>query len=187
MTYDPERWAVLGRAISGDRERQGLRQEDVVIRVAERGGTVTVRTIISFEAGKVPKGRRPIKLEVVVDALGWKPGWTDRILAGEDPATVLKRTESEGAPAVASGSPRAELLELAPRVYEFSRIAVRLGAPSGLRDEFDQLVQQLLDAVPAGQSSRAAYGLAAYRPHAEGEGVPADDAARIREALNGNG
>lgn len=187
MTPDPTRWAVLGQAISDDRQRQGLTQQALAARVKERGGDVTPRTIVSLEAGtSVPKrSAKPIKLEAVVAALGWRPGWTDRILAGEDPSTVVVHEKPE-APESHEESPRSVLLELAPRVYEFSRIAARLGAPAELRDEFDQLVQQLLDAVPAGQPSRAAYGLAAYRPHAVGEGVPADDAARIAEVLHGN-
>gem|GEM_PF-5100939 len=155
--------------------------------VKQRGGSVTVRTIANIEKGIPPTKRpKPLALEPVVAAIGWKPSWTDRILAGEDPSAVVQHVDSEEPAEAAGESPRAELLELAPRVYEFSRIAARLGAPAELRDEFDQLVQQLLDAVPGGQPSRSSYGLAAYRPHAEGEGVPADDAARIREALNGN-
>jgi transcriptional regulator with XRE-family HTH domain len=187
MTPDPTRWAVLGQAMRNDRERQGLTREQLAARVRERGGQVTPRSIGNLEAGIVPKKRaKPSTLEPVVAALGWKPGWTDRILVGEDPNAVVQHGQA-GLPAEAPAeSPRAQLLELAPRVYEFSRIAARLGAPAQLRDEFDQLVQQLLDSVPAGRAAREVYGLAAYRPHAEGEGVPVDDAARIREALNGN-
>lgn len=184
---DPTRWAVLGQAIRSARERQGLTRDDVVDLVKQRGSSVTNRTIANLEKGIAPTRRpKPLALEPVVAALGWQPGWTDRILAGEDPGAVVQRAEVGASIEPAVASPRAELLELAPRVYEFSRIAARLGAPAALRDEFDQLVQQLLDSVPVDQQAREAYGLAAYRPHAEGEGVPADDAARIRDALNGN-
>lgn len=178
---DPARWAVLGQAIRSDRERQGLTREALVDRVKARGGQVTTRSIGSLEAGIAPKKRaKPPTLEPVVAALDWQPGWTDRILAGEDPNAVLRREES---PATAPAqSPRAQLLELVPGVYQFSRTAAHLGAPAELRDDFDRLVQELLDSVVTGQSS---YGLAAYRPHAEGEGVPADDAERIRRALGG--
>lgn len=187
MTPDPQRWAALGQTIRNDRERQGLTRDQLASRVRERGGQVTPRSIGNLEAGVVPKKRaKPSTLEPVVAALGWRPGWTDRILAGEDPNTVTQAAEDEPPVEEPVTPARSLLLELAPRVYEFSRIAARLGAPATLRDEFDQLVQQLLDSVPAGQSSRATYGLAAYRPHAEGEGVPADDAARIAEVLNGN-
>lgn len=178
---DPTRWAVLGQAIRSDRERQGLTREALVDRVKARGGQVTTRSIGSLEAGVVPKKRpKPPTLEPVVAALGWKPGWTDRILAGEDPNAVLRQEEAQ--PEAAGQSPRGQLLELVPGAYRFSRTAAQLGAPATLRDAFDTLVQELLDSVTAGQSS---YSLAAYRPHAEGEGVPADDAERIRDALNG--
>lgn len=183
MTHHPHRWAVLGLAIRGDRDRQGLTREQLAERVRERGLQVTSRTIGSLEAGVVPKKRaKPPSLEPVVAALGWKPGWTDRILAGEDPGAVL---QSE-APASPAESPRAHLLELVPGVYEFSRTAARLGAPASLRDDFDHLVQELLDHVDA-KSSRGNLALAASRPHALGEGVPADDAARIDDAIRRNG
>ncbi|MEU3620650.1 hypothetical protein ABZ725_51700 [Streptomyces sp. NPDC006872] len=196
MNHDPERWAVLGHAIRGDRERQGLTRLQLVARVQERGGQVSERTIASLEELTPPKKRsKPTKLEPVVAALDWRPGWTDRILAGEDPADVLRRDvveeqtveeQTEAAEAHADPS-RGRLLELVPGVYEFSRTAARLGAPAALRDDFDHLVQQLLEAVTAPQSTRSSYALAAYRPHAVGEGVPADDAARISDALNRNG
>ncbi|MDX3455101.1 helix-turn-helix transcriptional regulator [Streptomyces sp. ME02-8801-2C] len=183
MNHDPERWAVLGRAIRSDRERQGLTREQLAERVRDRGGQVTGRSITSLESGVVPKQRsKPPKLEPVVAALGWLPGWTDRILAGEDPSTVLHQQEAE----TPTGSPRSRLLELVPVVYEFSRTAVRLGAPASLRDRFDHLVQELLDSLAATQQPRAPYALAAYRPHAEGEGVPADDEARIEDAIRRN-
>lgn len=183
MTHHPHRWAVLGVAIRGDRERQGLTREQLAERVRERGGAVTSRSIGSLEAGVVPQRRpKPPTLEPVVAALGWQPGWTDRILGGEDPSTVLRRDTPE-APAE---SPRAHLLELVPAVYEFSRTAVSLGAPHPLRDEFDALVQQLVESTASGQPSRPSFGLAASRPHAVGEGVPADDAARIEDAIRRN-
>ncbi|MET8978494.1 hypothetical protein ABZX85_23040 [Streptomyces sp. NPDC004539] len=182
MNHDPERWAALGRAIRDDRERQGLGRDQLVERIRERGARVTARTIGSIERGVVPKSKdKPPSLEPVVAALGWQIGWTDRILAGEDPALVLGVGATE-APAV--DPPRARLLELVPFVYEFSRTAVALGAAPGLRDEFDSLVQRLTDAVGAGPPRRPAFALAAYRPHGAAEGVPADDAARIRDALN---
>ncbi|WP_439947266.1 helix-turn-helix domain-containing protein [Streptomyces sp. BBFR109] len=179
MTHDPERWAVLGHTIRSDRERQGLTREALAERLRARGGQVTARSIASLEKGIPPKKRpKPLTLEPVAAALGWKTGWTDRILAGEDPHAVLEGGDN-GATAE---SPQAQLLELAPRVYEFSRMAVKLGAPTDLRDRFDQLVQELLDTVSA-KGARPSYGLAASRPHAAGEGVPADDAARIQDAM----
>lgn len=175
---DPNVWATLGRAIRADRERQGLSLKALAMRVAELGGQASDRSIGSLERGVVPKrGTKPPTLEPTVAALGWRPGWADRILAGEDASVVLQRTES----AETQQSPRSHLLELVPTVYEFSRTAAGLGAPPRLRDDFDQLVQEILSAVKA---DGRGYALAAYRPHAPGEGVPADDAARIRDALD---
>ncbi|PJN00856.1 hypothetical protein CG740_23420 [Streptomyces sp. CB01201] len=77
-------------------------------------------------------------------------------------------------------------LELLPSVYEFSRAAVSGGGDPVLRDEFDEMAQRLLQSIPAGAgvAPGSAYGLAAYRPHAVGEGVPADDADRIARAMD---
>lgn len=174
---DPEAWAALGHAIRDDRMRQGLSQEQLAERVRAKGLRVTSRSIRNMEAGVVPKrGKKPPSLEPTVAALDWQPGWTDRILAGESASAVVQRAEG----AEPEGSPRSHLLELVPSVYEFSRTAARLGAPPQLRDDFDQLVQELL-AVTA----TPGYALAAYRPHDAEGGVPADDAARIRDALEG--
>ncbi|MFJ8992674.1 hypothetical protein ACIRQH_20035 [Streptomyces sp. NPDC102279] len=175
---DPRVWATLGRAIRADRERQGLTREQLAERVRERGVQVSSRSITTLEEGPAPKrGSKRPTLEPTVAALGWRPGWTDRILAGEDASVVLQRTETTET----EGSPRSHLLELVPSVYEFSRTAAGLGAPAQLRDDFDELVQEILAAV----KTERGYALAAYRPHAAGEGVPADDAARIRDALEG--
>jgi transcriptional regulator with XRE-family HTH domain len=187
MNHDADTWAVLGRAIRSDRNRQGLTREQLAQRVRDRGGEISARSIGSLEAGKVPKrGSKPPTLEPTVAALGWKAGWTDRILGGEDPGAVLEGVEIEPdvTPQV---TPRQRLYELLPSVYEFARTAVLNGAPAEERDAFEVAVQRLLDAAASGAGGRGGYALAAYRPHAAGEGVPADDAARIREALNGDG
>lgn len=185
MNHDPETWAVLGRAIRSDRERKSLTREQVADLVRGRGGRVSARSIGSLEAGIVPKrGTKPPSLEPVVAALGWGPGWVDRILAGEDFATVINDLEFVQEPDV---PPQQAMLELLPSVYEFGRLAVQAGAPAEARDSFETAVQQILRAVPSRRQGRGDYALAAYRPHAEAEGVPADDAARIRDALGRNG
>jgi hypothetical protein len=172
---------VLGLAIRGDRERQGLTREQLAGLVRARGGQVSARSIGNLEAGTVPKrGTKPPSVEPVVAALRWHPGWADRILAGEDVGTVL-RSDTDTSP---NATPRSWLLEMVPKVYQFSREAVRLGADPELRERFDRLAQQLVESAPADRPVRVKYELAAYRPHAEGEGVPADDAARIADAMN---
>lgn len=185
MNHDADTWKVLGRAIRSDRNRQGITREQLAERVRERGGEVSARSIGSLEAGKVPKrGSKPPSLEPVVAALGWKAGWTDRILDGEDSGAVLEGVEPEPAEEV---TPRQRLYELLPSVYEFARTAVLNGAPAEERDAFEVAAQRLLNAATSGAGRQGGYALAAYRPHAAGEGVPADDAARIRGALEGNG
>jgi transcriptional regulator with XRE-family HTH domain len=183
MTHDPEVWAVLGRAIRSDRERQGLTRAELATRVGVRGGSVTPRSIGSLESGVVPKKRaKPPTLEPVVAALGWKPGWVDRILSGEDPSEVLGQAQAS----IPERGPRSHLLELLPYVYDFGRTAVAAGAPTEMRDRLERLVRDVLDAVPGSAPAPSAYALAAYRPHAEGEGVPTDDAARIFGAIERN-
>lgn len=180
---DPTRWAVLGKAIASDRMRQGLTQKDVAARVQARGISLTERTVINIERGD-PHSRKPVKLEAVVAALGWQFGWADRILAGEDPGAVVRREEPAGE--ARADTARTQLRGLVPPVYEFSRAAVRLGAPTALRDAFERLTEELLDSV-TGVQQGAMFELAADRPHAEGEGVPPDDVARIGRALSENG
>ncbi|MFD7996896.1 hypothetical protein [Streptomyces mexicanus] len=186
MNHDPERWAVLGQALRSDRERQGFTREELAARIRERGGQVSARSIGSLERGVVPRrGTKPPSLEPTAAALGWKRGWTDRILAGEDAALVLVGGAGVEPPAVASPPvpPRQKLLELLPGVYEFGRVAVQAGAPTEARDDFEAAVQRLLNSITA-RPAGGGWALAAYRPHAAGEGVPADDAARIRDALD---
>jgi len=196
MTWDSQAWERLGRAIRDDRERRGLSREDLAAQVVARGGSVTSRSIASLERGVAPKKRpKPPTLEPVVAALGWRPGATDRILNGEDPHAVLDDLaprSSQGAAAAAGvkespAASREDVLGMLPSVYAFSRSAVAAGADPRLRDQFDALADRLVASLPAAQTSgRSGYGLAAYRPHAEGEGPASDDAERIERALRGD-
>ena len=178
----PERWAVLGQAIRDDRHRRGLTLQDLEARTAERGTRVSSRTIGSLERGGRWKSKPP-SLEPVVAALGWRQRWTDRILDGEDPDAVLGSDDPLENRGSAGPASRAQLLELLPDVHKFGQLATRLGAPADLRDGFDRLIQWAFDAVPGARISRTDLDLAAARSHAPGEGVPADDVARIRDAL----
>ncbi|WKX70022.1 hypothetical protein [Streptomyces sp. XD-27] len=198
MTRDPEKWAVLGRAIRDDRDRRHLTREQLADLVEQRGGKVTPRSIANLEYGVVPKRRdKPPSLELAVAALGWRPGWADRILAGEDPAVVLDSgpdvagVDSEGrrflAEAKRSAPDRSDILEALPVVYQFGRDVVALGGDPRARDAYERAVQDLLGSLPSGAGggrSERRYALAAYRPHAEGEGPAADDAARILDAMD---
>ncbi|MEU1800799.1 hypothetical protein [Streptomyces sp. NPDC019937] len=191
MTRDPEAWAALGRAVRADRLRQGFKTRKALAqRIKEQGGGASDRSIGSIERGIVPRtGELPPTAEVVITALGWRLGWAHRILNGEDPADVLPhrpaRQAAEAAEAVAKADAlsRESVLEFLPRIYQFSRDCVALGAPPRARDTFDQALQALIDSLPSG-SERRRYALAAYRPHAVGEGVADDDAARIMDAAD---
>ncbi|WP_063735574.1 hypothetical protein [Streptomyces sp. RTd22] len=188
MTGDPEAWAALGRAIKADRLRQGFKTRKALVqRIEDQGGSASDRSIGSIERGVVPRtGELPPTTEAVITALGWRVGWAHRILNGEDPADVLPhRADHRAAAAVAKADAlsREGVLEFLPRVYEFSRDCVALGADRAARDAFDQALQALVDSLPS-ESERRHYALAAYRPHAEGEGVAADDAARIMDAAD---
>lgn len=187
MNHDPKAWARLGAALRGTRESRGLTRQELAELLVARGVKITPRTIANLETGVVPKkGVKPPSAEPVAAALGWKPGWVDRILSGEDVEQVLGEHAQER---VGQTSMRGHALELLPAVYEFSRIAGAAGADPVLRDEFERMAQRLLAFVPAGvgASGGSAYGLVAYRPHAPGEGIPADDVARIEEAFRREG
>jgi transcriptional regulator with XRE-family HTH domain len=184
MTSDPKRWAILGRALRDSRTRQGLSAEQLVERAREQGGSVAGRTIYAFERAETTPTRKPQKLEQVAAALGWQPGYVDRILDGEDPNSVLGQP---GTPPSApdEGSPaRQAALELLPAVYEFGRAAEAAGGDAALRDELESAAQSLIASIPGRtMPNRSTYGLVAYGPHRPGEPVPDDDAERIERAL----
>ncbi|NGO69169.1 hypothetical protein [Streptomyces boncukensis] len=172
-------YATLGKAIRTDRRRQGLSTQQLVERIRARGQTISARTIGSIERGAVPEQDDAFpSTEIIVAALGWRPGWTDRILAGEDPADLLESRQEKSRPTQQQVT-RESVLGMLPTVYAFSRSAVEAGADPRLRDEFDRLAGQLAESLP----QSADYALAAYRPHVEGAGPAPDDAERIARAL----
>ncbi|MFG3090631.1 hypothetical protein ACGGAI_23705 [Streptomyces antibioticus] len=178
---DPEVWATLGLAIRADRERQGLTREQLSERIRERGAKVGAKSIQNLEMGVVPKrGVKPPSLEPTAAALGWPPERADGILRGDAPGGVERLAQPEPR----EERERQRLGLLIASVYEFGQIATSLGAPADLRVEFDRAALRMLQSVGM-RPSESSYGLAAYRPHAPGEGVPVDDAARIRDALDG--
>lgn len=184
MTRTPEAWRKLGHAIRADRERQGLTREELGLRAR-----VTARSVYSLETGVVPKRRdKPPSLEPVAAALGWPRGAADRILNGEPADVALRAPREDGAPSADDGKQSKLAVEQAlqelPRVFAFGRAIVELGGDPGRREAFDDAVAQLVASLPVAVApKRGAFDLAAYRPHAEGDGVPSDDAVRIHEAL----
>lgn len=183
MNRDPRVWESLGRALRASRERAGLTAEALASKAATTG-----RTVYGWERADTIPARKPYKLELVAAALGWKPGWVDRIIEGEDPDAVITPDNASNTPQQpADATARQEALELLPAVFEFGRAALAAGGDRELRDKLEEAAQGLVASIPGRQpSERGSYGLVAYRPHGEGEPVPDDDAERIKRAIEGD-
>jgi transcriptional regulator with XRE-family HTH domain len=172
-------WVHLGKCIARDRKRRQWLQSDL----AERAG-LAKRTIGNYERGV---GRAagsediPAGYYAVAGALGWPAGAVERALAGVEPTMSSHR-----APVDMLAPAPLEPAELFPAVGRFARAAVAAGGDPALRDLLEDAADRLLQSIPKGAPAQSSYGLAAYRPHGWAEGdpsVPADDAARIRQAL----
>ena len=177
-------WERLGKAMRLQRQRLGLKQTEV----AEAAG-VTTRTVIHYEGGRAPKAGEEVpggyyRIEPII---GWGPGSVDEVLAGGDPFPL--------SPAGASAAPNltgltAEALALYPSVVSFGQLCVAAGGNAGHRAAFDEAATRLLESVPAYAAlgakglQRADLGLAAMRPHAEGEPTPLDDVLRALQAAD---
>jgi transcriptional regulator with XRE-family HTH domain len=175
MNRDPQAWARLGRLFRNARELSGQSRKDF----AQRAG-VSEKAVYNAERGDVPGRHQPPTLVKIAAGHGWAPESIQSILAGGEPIPAA----DSPTPAPAAPDRRTQLLELLPRVYEFGRLCASLGGSREARDRFDAAVQELMDSVPSRQGS---FTLAAYRPHALGEGVPADDADAILKAMEEDG
>ncbi|MFF4848729.1 helix-turn-helix transcriptional regulator [Streptomyces sp. NPDC001194] len=179
MNRDPEAWRRLGRLFRNARELEGLTRAEF----AAKAG-VSEKAVYNAEKGDVPSRHQPPTLVKIAVGHGWKPESIQSILDGADP--IPAAASSSAGERVTSGGTPSQVLELMPRVYEFGRLCSSLGASSKARDEFDAAVQHLIDSVPH-RATQASFRLAAYRPHALGEGVPSDDAEAILRAMEENG
>lgn len=174
-------WAHLGEEIRRARLARGLSQQQLadVLKLDRK-------TIGHYENGRVPApGRIPDGYYAVSEFFGWSTGTLARVLAGGEVVapTATVKAGAAGSVHFHGGSPA----ELYPAVGRFARAAVAAGGDPTLRDLLEDVADRLLQSVPprAG-TAQASFSLAAYRPHAWAEGdagVPEDDAARIREAL----
>lgn len=172
-------WANLGRSILRDRRRRGWKQKEL----AAAAG-LTVRTVGGYERGEPPKSAPsiPAGLFAVGLALEWPSDGVERALAGDEPHPTAPIPDAPPTP-VAPG--QQDAVALYPLVVAFGRAAVQQGGSATLRDAMEVAAEKLLESIPA-ESRRPRFGLAAYRPHAWSEGdpaVPADDQARIRDAV----
>lgn len=180
MNRDPEAWMRLGRLFRNARELEGLTRKDFGLKAG-----VSEKAVYNAEKGEVPSRHQPPTLVKIAVAHGWKPESIQRILEGGDPVPA-KGGIGAGQERPAAGGVSVQVLELMPRVYEFGRLCSALGASPKARDEFDAAVQHLIDSVPH-RAVQASYSLAAYRPHALGEGIPSDDAEAILRAMEEDG
>lgn len=177
MNRDPEAWKRLGRLFRNARELEGLTRAEF----ASKAG-VSEKAVYNAEKGDVPSRHQPPTLVKIAVGHGWRPESIQHVLDSGDPILVADGSASPQASPAAAGTP-AQVLELVPRVYEFGRLCSSLGAKAAARDEFDAAVQHLLESVSVGAAAQSGFSLAAYRPHALGEGVPTDDANAILRAM----
>jgi DNA-binding XRE family transcriptional regulator len=181
MNRDPEAWKRLGRLFRNSRELEGLTRAEFGLKAG-----VSEKAVYNAEKGDVPSRHQPPTLVKIAAGHGWRPESIQQILDGGDPLLIEDGGTSPQASPSTAGTP-AQVLELVPRVYEFGRLCSSLGAQAAARDEFDAAVQHLLESVSVGAAKQSGFSLAAYRPHALGEGVPADDADAILRAMEQDG
>lgn len=176
MNLNPHAWERLGRLLRDAREREGLSRAAF----AAKAG-VSAKAVYNAEEGPPPKKQQPPSLVKIAVGHGWKPESIRIILDGGDPVPAKKQ---QAAPAADEQAEHPDLLELMVRVHEFGRVCMALGGSLEARTAFESATQRLFESVPReARLQQARYGLAAYRPHALGEGVPADDAEAIFRAM----
>ncbi|MFE1359432.1 helix-turn-helix transcriptional regulator [Streptomyces harbinensis] len=164
-------WAHLGHVIRRIRRERGIkRQPDL----AEAVG-LSAKTISNYETGRQPETPGiPDGYRLVAKYFGWPPGCLEYVLAGGEPEAYQPEGEPSGAHALAK--PAFDLLDAARDA----------GAPAELIQRGRQDITELTAWLLRAEAGRPDYDLAAYRPHAAGEGPAADDATRILRALEGD-
>ncbi|MFF4746849.1 helix-turn-helix domain-containing protein [Streptomyces sp. NPDC001268] len=178
MNRNPEAWKRLGRLLRDARERTGLTREEF----AAKAG-VSAKAVYNAERSDPPKRQQPPTLVPIAVAHGWKPESIGVILDGGEPIPAGEKA-APSAPTAEELAEHPDLLELMLRVHEFGRACMTLGGSLEARNDFEAAAQRLFESVPREVRARQSqYRLAAYRPHALGEGVPADDADAIFRAM----
>lgn len=166
-------WAHLGKTIRQWRTAAGIkRQSDLAAAVG-----LATKTIGNYERGRIPDTAPtvPDGYYAVAAHLGWEPSSVERVLAGGQP-------EFRRAPQAPSAQATDELVESAFQLIDAAR---DMGAPADVVSRCRLAITDLAGwmAHQRGQK-QGEYGLAAYRPHATGDGPATDDAARIYRAMN---
>lgn len=182
MSASTRDWGRLGAAMRTQRLRLGLKQSAV----AEAAG-ITARTLINYEKGRplgddedIPGGY--YRVEPII---GWGPGSVDAVLGGEEPTPLV---DGDANSDLNLTDLAAEALALFPQVAAFGQLCEAAGGNPDARMQFDEAATRLLESV-RGYSAlssrglrRAELGLAANRPHAQGEPIPLDDLMRAQLA-----
>lgn len=182
MNRDPEAWKRLGRLLRDAREGQGQTRKQF----AESAG-VSEKAVYNAESGQVPSKQQPPSLVKIAAGHGWKPESIGIVLDGGEPVLASEPAAANVAPPAQELGDQPDLLDLMMRVHEFGRVCMALGGSLEARNAFEAAAQRLFESVPREtRVQQAHYGLAAYRPHALGEGVPEDDAEAIFRAMEGN-
>lgn len=133
--------------------------------------------------GNYERGRRPTSAPIVPDGyydiarvLEWSHDSVDTVLAGGEPVPSSPAERALTAD---------DLLRLSSPALHLADIARDMGAPADLVSGYRMATMSLVGWMTQhpGPPLRGSASLAAYRPHAIGEGVPPDDAERILQAL----
>jgi DNA-binding XRE family transcriptional regulator len=180
MSFSPEAWKRLGVLFEAARHRLGLGRAAFAVRAG-----ISEKAVYNAESGD-EHAKVPPTFHRYAAAIGWAPESIRAVLAGGDP--IASERESSGSASSAADPDTAPpdeptLLELLTHVNEFGRLCVALGADSALRDDLDATAQRLVQSIPRDIIGREFFGLAAYRPHAPGEGPATDDAERAVRAM----
>jgi hypothetical protein len=162
------------------RQRLGMTQAQV----AAQAGGLSARTVLNYERGRTPADNEvPGGYYRIEPVIGWAAGSVDAVLAGGEPVLMQPGTEP------AEGSIDAAL-SLFPQVTAFGQLCTTAGAGLEERAAFDDAAARLLDSVPGMRSlvakalRQADLGIAALRPHGEGEPIPLDDMLRAIRAAD---
>jgi len=138
---------------------------------------LSTRTVGNYERGRVPESA-PVVPDGYYDiaaVLGWTRASVELVLAGREP----ELTGAAERPAIQD-----DINSLAAPALRLADMARDMGAPQELVDRYRLATVSLAGWMSSqATSSQAGLGLAAYRPHALGEGVAPDDAERILRAF----
>lgn len=164
-------WKHLGGVIKRDRRRARMSQADL----AAAAGLST-RTVGNYERGRVPETEPvvPDGYYDIASVLGWTRASVETVLAGGEP-------ELTGA--TGRAVTQDDVNALAAPALRLADMARDMGAPQDLVDRYRLSTVSLAGWMSSRATDQSGLDLAAYRPHALGEGVAPDDAERILKAF----